>query len=430
MPSPVGRGAYVTADQALSSLTNFALSFVVLRAVTAQEFGAFTLGLSAYFIALGISRALCGEPQVVRYSQSAPERWRSSTQSATGLAVMLGIIGAALLFLTAVQLGGPLATTLILLALALPGLLLQDAWRYAFFSAGKPSRALANDLVWALLLAGPIVWLIFAGTTTSAPYLIAWGASGTLSALFGVIQAGTWPSLTRASAWLSSHRDLGPRFTAEFLLGLGAAQLTFLAIAAISGLAAVGTLNAARVLLGPFNVVLLGSMGFAVPEGARILRSSPGRFTAAARVFGLVLSLLALSCGALIFFLPDSVARSLVGEIWPHARRLVPLLTVYLAASGFAEGARVGLRVMAASRRSLRARVLTAPFFLAGGVVGAATGDALGASAGIAAAHCVSAYIWWQQFRSAQNDPVSDPEGPFETTNSMAQPPGTGPPVM
>ena len=34
--------------------------------------------------------------------------------------------------------------------LTLPGLLLQDSWRFAFFALGRGSQAFLNDLVWAV----------------------------------------------------------------------------------------------------------------------------------------------------------------------------------------------------------------------------------------------------------------------------------------
>ena len=38
------------------------------------------------------------------------------------------------------------------LGLILPGLLLQDSWRYSFFALGQGSKAFVNDTVWTLTL--------------------------------------------------------------------------------------------------------------------------------------------------------------------------------------------------------------------------------------------------------------------------------------
>ena len=66
------RASWSFGDQALSSLTNFALAVVVARAVTAEEFGAFGLAFSAYLLVLGLVRAVTAEPLLVRASHVEP----------------------------------------------------------------------------------------------------------------------------------------------------------------------------------------------------------------------------------------------------------------------------------------------------------------------------------------------------------------------
>ena len=41
---------------------------------------------------------------------------------------------------------------LIAFAVTMPGLLLQDAWRWAFFVVGEGRRAFVNDLIWLLAM--------------------------------------------------------------------------------------------------------------------------------------------------------------------------------------------------------------------------------------------------------------------------------------
>lgn len=201
-------------------------------------------------------------------------------------------------------------------------------------------------------------------------------------------------------SWLVLHKELGFRFVAEVGFGLGAAQVMLIGIAAVSSLATLGTLNAARVLLGPFNVILLGAIGFAVPEGIRLMNRSPQRVAPVMRRLGALLALVAIGCGVVVFVLPNSVGIRLLGPVWPEARRLIPLIAVFLAATGASEGARVGLRVLSAARRSLHARMLIAPLLLVGGISGAAAGSAMGAASGIAIAHSIGAVIWWRQFEA------------------------------
>ena len=91
-----GGAGWGIADQAFSSLTNFALGLVVVRGTDAAGFGAFSLGFAVYLIALNISRAVATLPLTIRYSTATTSGWRDGTAAATGTATALGVvIGAA-----------------------------------------------------------------------------------------------------------------------------------------------------------------------------------------------------------------------------------------------------------------------------------------------------------------------------------------------
>src|SRR5205807_2619487 len=56
------------ADQAMSSLTNFAVSIYIARTLGAAQFGAFSLAYVTYAFALNASRGLATDPLMVRVS--------------------------------------------------------------------------------------------------------------------------------------------------------------------------------------------------------------------------------------------------------------------------------------------------------------------------------------------------------------------------
>jgi uncharacterized protein HemX len=63
--------------------------------------------------------------------------------------------------------------------------------------------------------------------------------------------------------------------------------------------------------------------------------------------------------------------------------------------------ATVGLRAMAAAKRSLRSRLVTGVLAVAGGTVGAATAGAVGAATGLALGLWIGGIQWWQQLAAA-----------------------------
>ena len=59
----------------------------------------------------------------------------------TGTSVSVGLVLGAVVLVAAAILGGRLGLAFVALAVTLPGLLLQDGWRFAFFSCGRGAQA-------------------------------------------------------------------------------------------------------------------------------------------------------------------------------------------------------------------------------------------------------------------------------------------------
>ena len=70
------------------------------------------------------------------------------------------------------------------------------------------------------------------------------------------------------------HRDLAFRYLAENTIFSGSTQLRLTFLGVIAGLAAVGYVQAAQTLMGPFLAALMGISLVTVPEAARVLQHS------------------------------------------------------------------------------------------------------------------------------------------------------------
>jgi hypothetical protein len=73
-----GRFGWGLGDQAMSSLSNAAMSFYVARTLSPAEFGAFSIAYVTYSFALNASRGLATEPLLVRFSHTNAPAWRGS----------------------------------------------------------------------------------------------------------------------------------------------------------------------------------------------------------------------------------------------------------------------------------------------------------------------------------------------------------------
>ena len=161
------------------------------------------------------------------------------------------------------------------LGIGLPGLALQDSWRFAFFACGRGASAFLNDLFWTVLLVLALV--VMHGRADSAAHcLLAFGGTATLAALLGMVQARTLPRPFRAVAWLRTHHELSVRYLVENVSSSGASQLRSFVLGAVAGLAAVGYVRASEILMGPFLVVLMGISQVAVPEASRVFHRNSG----------------------------------------------------------------------------------------------------------------------------------------------------------
>ena len=417
-----GRLGWGMADQAMSSLTNFGVSVYVARTLGTVEFGAFSLAFATYLIVLAASRGLATDALAVRYSGVEPERWRRAVASASGTAATVGLIAGAGCVIAGLGLGGSTGAALLGLGLTLPGLLLQDSWRFAFFSAGKGRLAFVNDLTWAVVLVPAMAVMVASGHSSVGWFMLAWGGSACLAAVVGAFQARLVPRPTESVQWLRQHRDLAIRYLGESLSLSSASQIRLYGLAAIAGLAAAGSLRAAELLLGPLNTAIMGIAMMAVPEAAVLLRRSVRRL----RPFCLLLSCLgaggALAWGMVLLLLPDSVGQQILHSAWYAASALLVPVTLAVAGFGFSVGAWAGLRALGAASRSLRAQVIGSVVYLTGAFGGTAIGGAAGAAWGSAAGTLIGAGVWWWELHQGVREAESAERDAAEPAGREAEP--------
>jgi O-antigen/teichoic acid export membrane protein len=401
----VTRVGWGFADQAVSSLTNFAISFFLAHTLAAAAFGAFSITYVSYGFALTAARGLTTDPLVVRYSGVQDREWHRATGSAAGLAVVLGLLAGAVCLAVAFVLGGTIGSGFLALGLTLPGLVLQDCWRFCFFAAGKGGQAFLNDSIWGVLMVPAMITLHVTGHTSVFWAVLAWGGSACVAAAAGILQARAVPKLLHGWTWLYQHRDLGPRYMAEGSVASGAGQIKVYFMSGVLGLAAVGWLQACNTIFGPMSV-LLAAMGLVtIPEAARVLRRAPRRLGLFCIVTASGSSLVAALWGAtLLIGLPRGLGNIMLGPIWHPTLPLVLPMTVSTVAFCSGIGPGVVLHALGASRRSLRLVVFSAAISVICSIVGALVLGAPGVVWGSAFAGFIAGAVSWWQLRVALRD--------------------------
>ncbi|MEU7403219.1 hypothetical protein, partial [Streptomyces sp. NPDC044948] len=310
----VGRLSWGLADQAASSLSNFVVGIYVARSLGLTAFGAFSLAWVTYGVVLNVSRGLATDPLVVRFSGVPEASWRGAVARSSGTALVVGAVIGAVCLAAGLGVGGDVGPAFAGLGVMLPGLLLQDAWRYAFFAAGDGRKAFVNDVVWGVALVPAMV--VAAQVGSVAAFILAWGSSAAVAAVYGCVQSRIRPRPAEAREWLRDHRDLGTRYLVENVGLSGASQLRAYGLGAIVGVGAVGEVRGAELLLGPFLAVLMGLSLVTVPEAARVLRQAPERLGRFCLLLGGGQTVAALLWGAALLLMPDRLGELVLGDVW------------------------------------------------------------------------------------------------------------------
>ena len=386
----------------VSSLTNSFVSIYIARELGAVQFGAFSLAYVTYAFALNASRGLATDPLLVRFSGADLPTWRRAVAGCTGTAAVVGVATSACVLAAAAVLHGTTRTAFLALGLTLPGLLLQDSWRYCFFALGRGRQAFLNDVVWAAALVAALFYLRATGRASVFWFVLAWGAAAAVGAAMGPLQARVVPRVSEARAWVSRHRDLGFRYLAEGSSSSAAGQLRAYGIGLALGLAALGYVSAATTLMGPVTIVFLGMALVTVPEAARVLRRSPHRLAPFCVLISAGLAAAALAWGAaLLVALPRGLGELLLGPIWRPTYPLLIPQTLFVVGQGVCVGAPTGMHALGAARRSLRSAIMASAIYVTCSLVGAVEWGAIGAVSGAAVSAWITAAVLWWQFRAA-----------------------------
>lgn len=386
------------ADQGVSSLSNVAVSLYLAHTLSASAFGAFSLAYVTYGFALNASRGLSTDPLMVRFSGAEVTVWRRAVAACTATGMGIGVLTGALALVAAALLAHTVGVAFLALGLTLPGLMLQDAWRFSFFAHGRGDQAFISDVIWAVGLGAFLVLLRETGHASVFSVVFAWGTAATLAAAVGPFQARVVPDLGGAWPWVVRHRDLGPNYLAVGLISNASSQMRSYSTGIILSIVAVGYLQAVTTLMGPVNILFAAAGLVLIPEAARVLRRRPNRLRMFCILMSVGMTVLSAAWGiVLLIASPMGLGHLMLGALWRPTYPLIFPALLAAAAAGSSLGPGIGLRALGASRQSLSIMIIgtaaTIGVSLVGavewGVVGTMWGGTVGGLLG-------SAVAWWQ----------------------------------
>ena len=411
------RVAWGLLDQVLASASNFIVTIIAARSLSAAGFGSFALAMVVVMMTVFLARGLASDPLATRHSGDTADGIRQAGRAGAATAIVSSVVVAAGSVVVGLAVGGDLGRVLLVMAAVLPGVTLQDYLRYLLIVQGRARDTFVNDLFW-FVIQFPLMAAALAVGGAGALLLAAWGVAGTLAAVLGLWQARTGiSSWMQVRPWLRRHRDLWPFFVLDNLIYQATNLVVVVVISLVTSLAEVGGFRAAVTVYAPLAIIGRGVVGVAVPELAR-RRDDPRAVERASLVLGGVLAPMALLWAVGSALLPDSWGRAAFGDSWALAQPLVFLAGISIAAGQFAVGTAVGIRALGAGRQGLAARVVVSVL----GLVAAASGGVVDGAYGVMVALALTAPAqvvtwWWRLARAvrrpqSETDPKSDPTLP------------------
>lgn len=422
------RAGWSVVDQCLSAVSNVVLSILVARTGDANAFGAFAVAFLVFSLLVAFTRATVGQPLQITFSSSPAHEFRGAVRSALGASLLIAVAAGVISLIVGALIGGATGNALTVLAFCLPGLLLQDTARMAFFSSGRADRAAATDGLWAVVQFAALAIVLAEHMHDVRVPIAAWGGGSLIAAVASMRMLRCSPRLRGALTWYLGQRHLTGYLLAEYVLGQGLGQVGILMVGVLGSTAGVGALRAAQVLLGPLGILGTAAFMFAVPEVARRPRMAArerGRF-----MLGISTAMAAVTAvyAAAILLIPEPVGEHLFGDTWRGAESVLLPMCVLSLAAALATGPAATLYGMGLARTTFRINIAKAPLLAVLLLVGITMAEAEGAAWAIAATEVVVVPLWFFRVRrairaaaSAAPQVPAQPDG--ERTDSVAAPP-------
>ncbi len=388
------RLSVITIDQMIAGASNVLIAILAARVLGVASFGLFGIVFLVYAMAVGVTRALVNDPVLV-HPLEAEER----LGEVIGTSILLGIGVAVVVAAAGLGIGmwdPRLGNALVVLALCLPLLVLQDLGRYVGFATQKPSAALVLDVTWLVLLLGAVAALFATGTHMLAWFIAAWGGSGALAGVLLFAQHSA-RGVRFGLSWLRYTWSFSWRYLISYTSTQGAALGMSSGVGAIAGARALGGVQGAVLLVRPFMTFQVAAIAASIGEIARSLSIDTQPRRLAVRT-SLLATAVALLNAVVLLVLPDRIGEVVLGASWHVAKPLLLPTGVQIVCLGSLTGVRAGLLGMRAIRKAMVLDVVGTVVVLAAASTGAVIDGAVGALWAVAAGWGLMAVLWWVTF--------------------------------
>jgi O-antigen/teichoic acid export membrane protein len=363
---------WIGLDQAASSATNFAAAALAAGLLTAAGFGGWAIAYTVFLTVLTAIRTWVGDCLLILLPGAEENGSSAMASGAAGISIALGLVSGGGVAFVAIFLKGGVQSGLFALAPCIPFLMLQDCVRYVLLSTNRAREAFWNDALWFLLTAAFMFALRRTDTESVALAVLAFGAAGVPSALWGARQIRMSTPWRDLSIWISAGATYAWRITIEYVIYTLSSMTMLLAVIAVAApIESVGYIRSAQTMMGPMSVVFAATTIYLQPELVRLSQQSRPFIGLAIRGTALNLGLTALWFG-ILSITPRAVGVRVFGASWQGTQEVLWVVAILFGISAIGAGAANLLRSQQRIRASMHARlvglfiVVPATFYAAG----------------------------------------------------------------
>jgi O-antigen/teichoic acid export membrane protein len=322
----LGPVSWSTADQALSALSNIVITLAVTRGAGLNGLGQFSLALAAYITVLGFQRSLISEPLLTVRRQ---ETDRQGERAALTLTLLCSILGALVVAAVGLVLG---RTEFLVVAAALPVLLLHDLLRYQAFRRKRAQLAVLLDGGW--LIGSLLAWPMISTAESVVSALWCWSGAALLGVLVGgwVLRPGLVSPRAALDWWNAECRVIALPLVLDSVLVTASLQALVFLVVATGGDSQLGLLRAAQVYFNPLGMVFTAIGVTAVPH--LVQRSRPMSTALGFRLSGLLVAMACLVCAVVVVAEPLLNTVLFDGAVDTPTWLLIPLVAQVVVSAG------------------------------------------------------------------------------------------------
>jgi hypothetical protein len=384
-------------DQLVTSGSNALFAVLAAQRLGLRGFGEFAIAQTLFYVVVGLTRSAAGEAALVTFAGLGASDRRIHASNVVWLSLSTAVFSSVVIA-GGLHIGFDTGLLPIAVAVAIPGMILQETTRWNCFINGIPGRALANDLLWAAVMILPFV--VPSTLTFSASGLVAWwGLSGALVGTSVLVQGRQLRMPAVLATTFAIIRRPSWEFIAFSFMTTSIYHLSFLLLGVFGGEVEIGRARGAQLLFSPLGT-LFGGVGIS----ALTMLSRPSlafdrrnRILWQLTVAGVILVLAWWAAVRVLLFLPVK----LLGDVQGGIGNLIPVVVVMQLAQATLLAPTLALKADGAIAKLRRLRTYTAVLTAALGAAGAITKSATLTLAGLTTGLVVSSIFAWPLLRNS-----------------------------